>query len=307
MLLIIGSVAFDTIITPFGKTKDALGGSATYASLAAAFYNKPGIVAVAGTDFSQKYEKVFLDKKINISGLEKAKGKTFRWGGTYGFDLNSRETNFTELNVFEHFKPKLSEKNKNAEFLFLGNIHPALQREVLEQIRQPKFIALDTMNYWIENSRAELLKTLQQIDLLVINDSEARELTKEHNVLKSAKAILKMLGRKKNTLPTLIIKRGEYGLLMLRKNEAFYLPAYPLEDVVDPTGAGDSFAGGFMGYLSQTKDISWENLKRACVAGSVTASFSVEELGTKRLQSLTPQEIKTRFGYFKKLTSFEME
>jgi sugar/nucleoside kinase (ribokinase family) len=300
-LLIVGSVAFDSIKTPFGKVNKALGGSASYFSLAASFFTRPSVVAVVGKDFSDKYRGILNKKNIDLSGLQTAKGKSFHWGGKYNFDLNNRETLFTHLNVFENFSPKLSAAHKNIGNLFLGNIHPALQLEVLAQMKNPKFVGLDTMNYWIEKAPKELAKVLKLVDIFIINDSEARELSGEHNLVKGAKGIIGMMGKN----PTLILKRGEYGLLMFKKNQIFHLPGFPLEDVIDPTGAGDSFAGGFMGYLSKTSDYSWANLKRACVAGSVMASFCCEQLGTKRLQEISHADINRRSKEFKHLTHFD--
>lgn len=302
-LLIVGSVAFDSIETPFGKVNKTLGGSASYFSLAASFFNRPGVVAVVGKDFKDADRKILEREKVDLSGLEQADGKTFAWGGKYSFDLNSRQTLFTHLNVFENFKPKLSAAHRLASHVFLGNIHPDLQLNVLRQMKKPKLVGLDTMNYWIEKAPKALAKILRLVDIFVINNSEARELSKEHNLIKAARAIMRKMGAPGNK--TLIIKRGEYGLLMFRKNEIFHLPGFPLEDVVDPTGAGDSFAGGFMGYLAETKNHSWQSFKRACVAGSVMASFCVEKLGTKRLQEITARDANQRFREFKKLTHFE--
>ncbi len=325
-LLIVGSVAYDSIKTPFGKANKTLGGSATYFSLAASFFTKPSLVAVVGQDF--KDEEVFKRLGINISGLEKQPGKTFAWGGEYSFDLNSRKTLFTHLNVFENFKPKLSSDHKKSKFVFLGNIHPSLQLDVLKQVNAPKFVGLDTMNLWIEKTLKDLKTVLKKVDILIINDSEARELSREHNLLKGAKKILSLMqspspspshqGRGTKNIPSprggglgrgekiVIIKRGEFGLLMFQKGNIFHLPGYPLEDVVDPTGAGDSFAGGFFGYLAKTDDISWPNLKKACVAGSVMASFCVEKLGTKRLLEIKSLDITQRLKDFKTLTHFEI-
>lgn len=302
-LLIIGSVAFDTIDTPFGKVDEALGGSASYFSLAASFFDRPSIVAVVGNDFSDADRNILKKKKIDLSGLEQISGKSFRWGGKYNFDMNSRDTLFTHLNVFEKFDPKLKPHHKKISHIFLGNIHPALQLKVLLQMQKPKLTGLDTMNYWIEKAPKELKKVLKLVNVFVINDSEARELSGEHNLIKGARGIMGMMG--KNS--TLIIKRGEYGLLMFKDNEVFHLPGYPLEDVMDPTGAGDSFAGGLMGYLAKTNNNSWENLKRACVAGSVLASFCVEKLGTKRLQEITQKDINQKFKEFKQLTHFDIK
>ncbi len=303
-LLVVGSVAFDNIKTPFGQIENALGGSATYISLAANFFNRPSMVAVVGDDFSGDYRRIFELNQIDLSGLEQAPGKTFRWGGEYNFDMNDRRTLFTELNVFENFQPKLADHHKNCQYIFLGNIHPSVQKEVLAQIKQPKFIGLDTMNYWIEKTPLELAGTLNLTDVLIINDTEARQLSEEHNLVKAARKILGFMKQEKNA--TLIIKRGEYGLLLFHKDAIFHLPGFLLEDVVDPTGAGDSFAGGFMGFLAKTGDLSFENLKRACVYGSVMASFCVENLGTARLQNLTLDEINKRYQGFKQLTHFEL-
>jgi sugar/nucleoside kinase (ribokinase family) len=319
-LLIVGSVAFDSIETPFGKIKKTLGGSAGYFSLAASFFARPSVVAVVGKDFTAVHGLVLKKKNIDISGLEQKAGKTFSWGGKYSFDLNNRETLFTHLNVFESFKPKLSADHKTAKYVFLGNIHPTLQLDVLSQVKKPKLVGLDTMNLWIKKTPKELAKILRLVDVFVINDSEARQLSGEHNLVKGAKGIMGMMspttppsdalghpssGRRGS--PTLIIKQGEYGLLMFRGGGIFHLPGYPLEDVTDPTGAGDSFAGGFMGYLCREGSRpfpTWGSLKRACVAGSVMASFCCEQLGTKRLQNLSPRDIAKRFAEFKKLTNF---
>jgi sugar/nucleoside kinase (ribokinase family) len=302
-ILIVGSVAFDTITTPFGHAENMLGGAATYFSLAASHFTTPEVVAVVGEDFSEENLKVLTNKKIDVAGLQKTAGKTFRWGGTYSFDLNNRETLFTELNVFENFKPQIPEEYKKNEYVFLGNIHPLLQQQVLSQITKPKLVGLDTMNYWIESAPTELEKVLEMVDVLIINDAEARQLTGEHNLFKASKNIFGKMG---STEKVLVIKRGEYGLLLFQNNNFFNLPAYPLEDVFDPTGAGDSFAGGFMGYLAKTEDVSWENLKRACVYGSCMASFCVEKMGTERLQSVTENEIKKRLSAFKELTNFQL-
>ena len=301
-LLIVGSVAFDSIETPFGKVNKALGGSASYFSLAAGFFAQPSVVGAVGKDFPDSYRSILLKKDIDLSGLEQAAGKTFAWGGKYSFDLNNRQTLFTKLGVFEQFKPKLSAVHRQSPYVFLGNIHPSLQLEVLSQIRKPKLVGLDTMNLWIEKTPKQLAAVLKKINIFVINDSEARELSGHHNLIKGAKGIMGMMGLSANRI--LIIKRGEYGLLMFGKNGIFHLPGYPLEDVIDPTGAGDSFAGGFMGYLAKTNDRSWKNLKRACVYGSVMASFCCEQLGTKGLQFLSPADISKRYREFGQLTSF---
>ncbi|MDE2311717.1 MAG: sugar kinase [Patescibacteria group bacterium] len=304
-LLVVGSVAFDDIQTPFGQAKRALGGSASYFSLAASFFARPSLVAVVGDDFTQTNLRVLLAHGVDVSGLQRAKGKTFAWGGKYSFDLNNRQTLFTRLGVFENFSPKLPRTHKSANYLFLGNIHPRLQLDVLHQMTKPKLVGLDTMNFWMDNAPRELKIVLKLVDLFVINDGEARQFTKQHNLVKAARQILGLMGHKKRTQPTLIVKQGEYGLLMFRQNQTFHLPGFPIEDVIDPTGAGDSFAGGLMGYLAKTNDHGWENLKRACVAGSALASFCVEKLGTQRLQQIKPTHIKRRLADFKRLTHFE--
>jgi sugar/nucleoside kinase (ribokinase family) len=300
-LLSVGSVAYDSIKTPFGNANKTLGGSASYFSLAASYFTKPAVVAVVGDDFLPADEKL-LAEHADISGLQKTKGKTFAWGGKYSFDLNSRETLFTKLGVFENFKPVLSANHKTSQYVFLGNIHPSLQKKVLSQIKQPKFVGLDTMNYWIESAPKELAKVLKLINILIINDSEARQLSSEHNILKAAGKIRGLI----NKSAVLIIKRGEYGLLMFSHNKIFNLPGYPLKDVTDPTGAGDSFAGGFMGYLAKHDDISWDNLKKACVSGSCMASFCVEKIGTKGLFGIPKSKLSKRIEGFKTLTSFEI-
>jgi sugar/nucleoside kinase (ribokinase family) len=310
-LLVIGSVAYDSIITPFNKIDKALGGSGSYFSLASRFFTSSSLVGVVGNDF-KKSDIAILKKYADISGLSVAKGKTFHWAGKYSFDLNSRETLKTELGVFANFKPKLSDAQKKADYLFLGNIHPELQLEVLEQIKstgwQTKFIGLDTMNYWMDTALNDLKKVLKKVDCLIINDSEARQLSGQHNLLKAAKGIMGMMEdrvkRQELRVKTLIIKRGEYGLLMFNRDYIFNLPGFPLEDVIDPTGAGDSFAGGFMGYLAKTNDLSWNNLKQACVIGSVIASFSVEQLGTKGLLNITNKKLNQRIKDFKSLANF---
>ncbi len=330
-LLIVGSVAYDSIKTPFGKIDKTLGGSASYFSLAASYFTPPALVAVVGEDFADTDRDILAGKKVDLSGLQKTAGKTFAWGGEYGFDMNSRETLFTELGVFENFKPELSEQHKKADYVFLGNAHPSLQLEVLNQIPSPRLVGLDTMNYWIEKTPAELRTVLAAVDLLVINDSEARELSKQHNLLKAAKIILGLLKQTGKT--TLIIKRGEYGLLLFTYGSSlrvppkqsdseiaaspvkaltprndmkiFNLPGYPLEDVIDPTGAGDSFAGGFMGYLTKTDNLDFENFKKACVAGSTVASFCVEGMGVGKLLNITEEDINQRIADLKKLVEFE--
>ena len=323
-LLCVGSIAYDSISTPFGKINKTLGGSATHFSLASCLFTKTAIVGVVGKDF--KDLGLYKKHKIDISGVRKAKGNTFHWAGKYHYDLNTRDTLKTELGVFSDFKPKLNHAHRMSQFVFLANIQPKLQLEVLKQIKQPKLVGLDTMNLWIDSALRDLKSVIKKIDLLVINDSEARQLSKEHNLLKSAKLILKMMGGHTSpslpALPTgqaggkvglrragqktdiLIIKQGEHGLLLFNSGRMFNLPGYPLENVVDPTGAGDSFAGALMGYLAKSDDFSFANIKKACAIASTVASFSVEKFGTKKLQSLKILEVQSRLKEYQNLINF---
>jgi len=300
-ILAVGSVAFDSIKTPFGEASRVVGGAATYFAIAASFFTEVRIVAVVGEDFGANVEKVFGGRRIDLTGLQKLPGETFRWKGEYGFDLNSRETIYTHLNVFEQFKPKIPESHKSSPFVFLGNIHPALQADVLDQVRQPTFVAADTMNYWIERTPEELKRVLKRVDVLLINDSEARELAAEANLVKAARTVQAMGPR------TLVIKRGEHGVLMTRTGGGFFAaPAMPLEEVFDPTGAGDTFAGGFLGYLASCGGVDDAALARAIIYGSTLASFAVEDFSVDRLLRLTKPEVTARFNEFKKLTHFEI-
>jgi sugar/nucleoside kinase (ribokinase family) len=299
-LLIVGSVALDTVITPFGKNNEALGGSATYFALAASYFNQPRIVAVVGEDFPEEHVQVLRARQVDLKGLEVEKGKTFRWTGKYGYDLNERDTLATHLNVFEHFHPKLPDLYRTSQFVFLGNIHPNLQLEVLDQISQPLFIACDTMNMWIENEREVLSELIKRVDAIVLNDSEARELAKEPNLARAARKIHDMGCRK------VIIKKGEHGCLFFTPHSHFSAPAYPLESVYDPTGAGDSFAGGFMGYLSRVGKVDDLAIRQAIIYGSVLASFSVELFGVERLLSLSDEEIASRYQDFQEITRFHV-
>ena len=298
-LLVVGSVAFDSVETPFGKAEEVLGGSATYFSTAASFFTDVKLVAVVGEDFPKEHVDFLKSREIDVNGLQKASGKTFRWKGRYDFDLNQAHTLDTQLNVFASFKPQIPEGYKDAEYVFLANIDPVLQLEVLKQVRKPKLVACDTMNFWIEGKVNELKETLKHVDILTINEGEARELSKEANLVKAAKTILSF-GPK-----TLIVKRGEYGSLMFSDSGIFAAPAYPLESVFDPTGAGDSFAGGFMGYLSNTGNLNDGNIRQAIIFGSVMASFNVEEFSLNRMKTLNYSEIEQRFNSFKRLTHFE--
>ncbi len=288
-LLVVGSVAYDSIETPFGKVSKTLGGSASYFSLAASYFTSPSVIGVVGEDFGAL--EILKKRKVDVSGIQKQKGKTFHWAGKYHFDLNTRDTLKTELGVFADFKPKLSDSQQSAEYIFLGNIHPSLQLDVLTQIKKPKLVGLDTMNLWIETALPNLKKVIAQVNVFVINDSEARQLSKEHNIYKAAKKILAMMNA---THRVLIIKRGEYGLLMFSQNQIFHLPGLPLEDVTDPTGAGDSFAGGLFGYLAMRDKSKIDDLKHACVYGTAMASFCVQNFSTKALQNLKHSQIELR-------------
>lgn len=300
-LLVVGSVAFDGIETPFGKTARTLGGAATYFSLAASLLAPVRLVGVVGDDFSKDDENVLKSRKVDLAGLERAAGKSFFWAGRYSSDLRSRETLLTELNVFAAFQPKLPEAYRDSRFVFLGNIDPSLQRRVLEQMkRRPRLVALDTMNYWIERTPEELRKTLKLIDALLINDEEAYQLSGENNLLRAAKAILRM-GPK-----TAVIKRGEYGSMLFHDGSILAVPAYPLEEVHDPTGAGDSFAGGFMGALAHHGHPTRHSIRRAMVYGAVMGSFAVERLGVERLKKLTRKEVDTRARELVRLTHIRL-
>lgn len=298
-ILAVGSVALDSVKTPFGIEEEILGGSATYFSIAASYFAETSLVAVVGEDFPPQHIVSLQKLGIDTSGLETRPGKTFRWKGEYGFDLNTAKTLDTQLNVFADFSPKLRAEQRKREFLFLGNIDPDLQRNVLDQMERPKVIACDTMNYWIENKPDSLRKTLARVDILLINDAETRQLAREANLMRAARVILDWGPR------TLVIKRGEYGALMIDNKSAFGAPAFPLEEVVDPTGAGDSFAGGFVGYLAATRSSDQAALRKAVVFGSVMASFNVSEFGPRRLATLTYAEIEARFREFRELTHFE--
>jgi sugar/nucleoside kinase (ribokinase family) len=300
-LLVVGSVAFDGIETPHGKVERTLGGAASYFALAASHFTPVRLVGIVGEDFTAKDERVFRGRRIDLAGLEHAKGKTFFWAGRYSQNMNERTTLVTELNVFANFNPTLPETYCDSSAIFLANIDPTLQRAVLKQVRgKPKVVGLDTMNYWIERTPAELRETLKHADILMINDDETRQLSGEHNLLRAAKAVFKMGPR------TLVIKRGEHGALMVHKDFLFSVPAYPLEEVHDPTGAGDSFAGGFMGYLAGEGRVNEQTLRRAMVYGSVLGSFTVERFGVDRLTKLKRGEITARARLFSRLTSFKL-
>jgi sugar/nucleoside kinase (ribokinase family) len=298
-ILVVGSVAFDSVETPFGRGEDVLGGSATYFSTSASFFTGVRLVAVVGEDFPGEHRDFLSSRNIDLSGLQVAPGRTFRWRGRYGYDLNEAQTLETHLNVFEGFQPKLPENFCNAEVVFLANIDPELQMEVVRQVKRPRLIACDTMNFWIDGKREALVRTLGQVDILVINEGETRQLANESNLVKAARSILAM-GPK-----TLVVKRGEYGVLVFGEHSVFSIPAYPLEEVFDPTGAGDTFAGGFIGYLAATGNFTDAAIRKATVFGSVMASFTVEDFSLNRLKTVTWQEIEDRFRRFQALTAFE--
>jgi len=300
-VLAVGSVAFDTIKNPFGEATRVVGGSATYFSVAASFFTDVRLVAVVGEDFGDRGASLFEGRRIDLGGLQTVPGETFRWKGEYGFDLNTRETIYTKLNVFERFQPVIPEAYRSSPFVFLGNIHPRLQLEVLDQVAAPRLVAADTMDFWITGTPAELREVLKRVDVLIINDAEARQLANEANLVKAAR-VLRAMGP-----CTIVIKRGEHGVLMTCSGdgEFFAAPAMPLEEVFDPTGAGDTFAGGFIGSLAACGEINDATLARAIIYGSTIASFAVEDFSLDRLLRLTQDEIDERFAYFKRLTYFD--
>ncbi len=297
-ILVVGSVAFDSITTPFGQVDNALGGSACYFSAAASFFTDVKLVAVVGSDFPREHVDFLKSRNVDLAGLQTTEGETFRWKGRYEYDLNEAHTLETRLNVFESFQPELPEDYRDAEYVFLANIDPELQLEVLRQVKQPKLVACDTMNFWISGKRDELIKTLQKVDILVINEAEVRQLAEEPNLIKAAQ-VVRGFGPK-----TLVVKRGEYGVLMFGEGSVFSAPAYPLEEVFDPTGAGDTFAGGFIGYLAATRNLEESNLRKATVFGTVMASFTVEKFSLDRLKEIDHQEISDRYRKIKLLTEF---
>jgi sugar/nucleoside kinase (ribokinase family) len=302
-LVTVGSVAFDAIETPFGKTDKIVGGAGTFITLSASFFEKSqGIISVVGDDFPSDTLDFMNKRGINTSGIQIKEGeKTFFWSGKYHNDMNSRDTLITELNVLEHFDPIVPEAFSQADYLMLGNLSPQVQRQVIERMaKRPKLIAMDTMNFWMDIAMDDLRETISMVDVLIINDEEARQLSKEYSLMKASK-IIRAMGPK-----ILIIKKGEHGALLFNENHVFFAPALPLEEVFDPTGAGDTFAGGFMGYLAATDDISFNNMKRAIIAGSALASFSVEKFGTTRLTEITESDMQERMQQFVSLTNFEM-
>ena len=303
-LLIVGTVAFDAIETPFGKTDKILGGAGTYIGLSAAFFKlQSAIVSVVGDDFPQEYIDLLTERNIDISGLEVVKGgKTFFWSGRYHNDLNSRDTLETQLNVLADFQPKVPQDYKNADVVLLGNLHPLVQSSVLDQLEsKPKLIVLDTMNFWMDCALPELLDVVKRVDVITINDEEARQLSGEYSLVKAA-AKIQTMGPE-----YVVIKKGEHGALLFHENNVFFAPALPLEEVFDPTGAGDTFAGGFAGFITQSENISFENMKNAIIYGSNLASFCVEKFGTERMLSLEKEEVVSRLKQFKSLTQFDIE
>ena len=300
-VLVVGSVALDSVKTPFGEVRDALGGAATFFSVAAAYFTEVAMVAVVGSDFPEKHIDLLNSRGIDTSGLVVQNGETFRWSGVYGYDLNDRDTLDTQLNVFETFRPEIPERLRASEFVFLANIDPELQLSVLEQVDEPRLVACDTMDFWIEGKREALRILMEKVDIMMMNDAECRMLAGEPNLIKAARMVLDM-GPK-----SIVVKKGEHGALLADRDCFFSAPAYPCEDVFDPTGAGDSFAGGFMGYLARTRDVSTASIRRAVIFGTVMASFCVEEFSVDGMTSLDQADIERRFRVLKELSHFETE
>jgi len=297
-IVVVGTVAFDTVETPFGKGENVLGGSATYFATSASFFSEVSLVAVVGEDFPAEHIAFLQSREIDLQGLQRIPGKTFHWTGKYGYDLNEAQTLDTQLNVLLEFKPELPASYRDTDVLFLANIDPELQLQVLDQVKKPRLTACDSMNFWISSKPEALKEVMRRVDIVVINEGEARMLTGEANLVKAARSII-ALGCKR-----LVVKRGEYGVLMFTADTVFAAPAWPLEEVFDPTGAGDTFAGGFMGYLANTGDLSEEGIRQALVFGSVMASFNVEDFSLNRMKRLNYPEIEARYRSFKGLTSF---
>lgn len=298
-LVVVGSVALDSVKTPFGEVHDALGGSAVFFSTAASYFTEVSVVAVVGTDFPERHIDFLNAKGIDTSGLSVESGETFRWTGVYGYDLNDRDTIETRLNVFEGFHPQIPAGLRSSDFVFLANIDPELQLAVLDQVERPRLVACDTMNFYIEGRREALLETMRRVDVMIMNDSECRELTGEPNLIKASRAILEMGPH------TAVVKKGEHGALMVTQNDFFSAPAFPCESVFDPTGAGDAFAGGFMGYLARSGDVSTLNMRRAVISGTVMASYCVEQFSVDGMSSLEPDDIEGRFKALKGFSDFE--
>lgn len=297
-IVVVGTVAFDTVETPFGKGENVLGGSATYFSTSASFFSDVSLVAVVGEDFPEEHVTFLRSREIDLQGLQRIPGKTFHWTGKYGYDLNEAQTLDTQLNVLLEFKPQLPPSYQNTDVLFLANIDPELQLEVLDQVKNPRLVACDSMNFWISSKPAALKEVIKRVDIVIINEGEARMLTGEPNLVKAARQII-ALGCKR-----LVVKRGEYGVLMFTADSVFAAPAYPLEEVFDPTGAGDTFAGGFIGYLANTGDLTEDGIRQALVFGSVMASFNVEDFSLNRMKRLEYREIEARYRSFRQLTTF---
>jgi sugar/nucleoside kinase (ribokinase family) len=300
-VLVVGSVALDSVETPFGRADDALGGSGTFFSASASHFTKVQLVGVVGSDYPLDKLKVLEKRNVDLAGVEQAEGSSFRWRGRYRHDLNSAETLETHLGVFSHFRPHIPEQFRSAPFVFLANIDPRLQLDVLNQVQRPKLVAMDTMNFWIESRRPDLVELLKHVDLVTLNDGEARQLTEKSNLVKAARWIMDR-GPKH-----VIIKKGEHGAFMFSGSTVFFAPAYPLEDVFDPTGAGDSFAGGFIGYLARTGDLSEENMRRAVIFGSAMGSFAVEKFSIERLMEIDRPAILSRVREFHRLVAFNAE
>jgi sugar/nucleoside kinase (ribokinase family) len=298
-VLVVGSVALDTVETPFGRADDALGGSATFFSAAASLFAPVQLVGVVGSDFPLDALRFLEERGADLAGIECADGESFRWAGVYSYDLNSRETKETRLGVFADFKPRIPDRFRDAEYVFLGNIDPELQMDVLDQVRAPRFVACDTMNFWIEGKRHALLELLRRVDVLLINDSEARELSGDYNLLRAARWI------QQRGPGAVIVKKGEHGAILFTGSLIFFAPGFPLEEVFDPTGAGDAFAGGFLGYLARTGSTDPEHLRRAMIYGSAMGSFAVEQFSVERLRTVTVTEIHDRVRLFREYTAFE--
>jgi len=298
-LLVVGSIALDSVETPFGRREEVLGGSATYFSTAASFFGPVRLVATVGEDFPDEHVQFLAARGVDVAGLERKPGRTFRWKGRYEFDLNQAHTLDTQLNVFADFRPELPAAYRGSEYVFLGNIDPDLQRRVLDQVRAPRFVACDTMNFWIDSKRESLLRTLRRVDMLFVNDAEARQLSGEHNIVKAARRILTCGPR------ALVVKRGEYGALFFTGDHVFAASAYPLQSLFDPTGAGDSFAGGFMGYVARSGREDPDVMRRAIVLGGVLASYAVEQFSLEGLKALSHEKIRARYTEFRQLTHFD--
>ncbi len=299
-LVVVGSMALDTVRTPFGEAREVLGGAATYFALAASNYTRVQVVAVVGEDFPEEHLDLLRQRNIDVSGVQRRPGRTFRWTGEYDYDLNTAHTLDTQLGVFADFHPRLPDHYRDAEFVFLANIDPRLQLEVLRQMRAPRLRALDSMNFWIDSRRAELTEAIANVDIVLLNEGEVRQYAATYNLYVAARRMLE-LG------PTaLVVKKGEHGAVLVSNGGVFVAPAFPLESVLDPTGAGDSFAGGFLGYLAGVGDVSLASIKRAMIHGSAVASFAVEEFSVSRLVRLRPEELQERYDQFRDLTSFEV-